>query len=111
MGTTSTKGLAVLPDGALLGQFQQSYPTHYPTPGYAEQDPDEVFQAVLLVIAKTVEQAGAGGLLGVSFSCAMHSLLAVDRESKPLTPLIIWADTRSGPQAEALRSTEQGKRI
>ncbi len=111
VGTTSTKGLAVLPDGALLGQFQQSYPTHYPTPGYAEQDPDEVFQAVLLVIAKTVEQAGAGGLLGVSFSCAMHSLLAVDRESKPLTPLIIWADTRSGPQAEALRSTEQGKRI
>ena len=111
MGTSSTKGLAVLPDGSVLAQAQKAYPTRYPKPGYAEQDPDEVFQAVIEIIYQTIQAAGADGLLGISFSCAMHSLLAVDRECRPLTPIIIWADIRSASQAKGLRATEIGKKI
>jgi len=36
-------------------------------------------------------------------SCFAHSLIAVDREWRPLTPLLGWRDTRSGEAAEWLR--------
>ena len=111
VGTSSTKGLAVISDGSILAQTQKEYPTRYPKPGYAEQDPDEVFQAVMDVITQTIQAAGAEGILGISFSCAMHSVLAVDKECRPLTRIIIWADIRSASQAKGLRVTELGKRI
>ena len=42
-------------------------------------------------------------MLCVSFSSAMHSLIAVDRELKPLTPCITWADNRSAAYVHMLR--------
>ena len=111
IGTTSTKGLAIRPDGEVLAQFQKEYPTHYPQPGSAEQDPQEVFQAVVEVIAQTIQLTREGFLAGVSFSGAMHSLMAVGEDGEPLTPLMTWADTRSAKQAEELRSTELGTAI
>lgn len=111
IGTTSTKGFAVRPDGEVLAHFQKEYPTHYPHRGWAEQDPQEVFQAVVEVITQTVQLTRAGLLTGVSFSCAMHSLMAVGANGEPLTPLITWADIRSAKQAETLKSKEAGKSI
>ncbi len=47
----------------------------------------------------------------ISFSAAMHSVIAVDSEGKPLTNAIIWADTRSVKQAAALRQSDTGTLI
>lgn len=112
IGTTSTKGLAVATDGTVLASSNKSYPTFYPVPGYAEQDPETIFSAVVEVIKTTLSKTGdSKTLLGLSFSCAMHSLMAVDKMGKPITPLIIWADMRSTPQAEALVQKDKSKII
>lgn len=108
IGTTSTKGLAIRPDGQVLAHFQKEYPTHFPQPGFAEQDPQEVFQAVVEIITQTVQLAGKKVLAGVSFSGAMHSLMAVSEDGEPMTALMTWADMRSTKQAEGLRSTPLG---
>jgi sugar (pentulose or hexulose) kinase len=44
IGTTSTKALAVLPNGNVLESQQRFYPTQYPKPGYAEQDPNKFWK-------------------------------------------------------------------
>ncbi|RYY18942.1 MAG: gluconokinase, partial [Sphingobacteriaceae bacterium] len=46
-----------------------------------------------------------------SFSCAMHSLILVDAEGKPLTNMINWADTRSAEIAGQLRFSPEGKTL
>ncbi len=112
IGTTSTKGLAVATDGTVLASFNKPYPTFYPHPGYAEQNSDTIFNAVVEVIQTTLVKTGnSKALLGISFSCAMHSLMAVDKSGKSLTPLIIWADMRSTIQAEALKLKPESKAI
>lgn len=111
IGTTSTKGLAVGSDGNVIASHQCYYPTFYPEAGRAEQDPLQIYQAVLEVLSKVIFQVSNSTvpLKAISFSSAMHSILAVDENSNPITPLVIWADTRSSKQAKELRATELGK--
>ncbi len=42
-------------------------------------------------------------IAAVAGSAFWHSLLALDAKSRPLTPVFMWADTRSTPDARALR--------
>jgi gluconokinase len=99
IGTTSTKGLLITNYGVVLASHQVAYPTHYPRPHFAEQNPEEIFAAVVSVI-QTI--AAHHEVTVISFSAAMHSIMAVNGEGKPLSPLIIWADTRSISQSQEL---------
>ena len=110
IGTTSTKGLVVSSEGHVLANYQSYYPTFYPQIDFAEQDPLQIYQAVLEIIAKAILQVpDSFELKGISFSSAMHSVMAVDEDSNPITPLVIWADTRSAHEARGLRATHLGK--
>src|SRR5271165_4117005 len=100
IGTTSTKAVAFDADGRILAQHAVEYPLLTPVPGAAEQDPDEIVAAVKHALAAVVAQsaaarASAGPVACVSFSAAMHSLIALDESGRPLTRSITWADTRA----------------
>ncbi len=110
IGTTSTKGLVVQSDGEVLSSSHRAYITSYPQPGYAEQSADELWNAVKQVIIESGERY-RDQISGISFSCAMHSLLVVDEKGNALSPVIIWADTRSAALAKALRTSDEGKRM
>lgn len=74
--------------------------------GKAEVDPDFVFEAAVTVIKSCVDKAGLQKNLisGIGMSCHMHSLMLVDREGRPLTKVMVWADTRSGEEAGYIAS-------
>lgn len=108
VGTTATKVTAFGVDGAQLAAAEQPYPLRSPQPGWAEQDPDEILAAVTGSLASVVAQVGAARVAGLSFSSAMHTLMALDGAGRPLTPVTSWADTRSEPQAERLRADGSG---
>lgn len=110
IGTTSSKALLVNPQGQVLASAQQAYSTHYPRAGFAEQTPADILDAVRNIIA-TASLRHTHQIRAISFSCAMHSLMAVDEQALPLTPLIIWADTRSSEEANELRQGELGKKL
>src|SRR5690348_8233736 len=103
IGTSSSKALAFSPDGRVFCQHQIAYPTDHPRPSFSEQNPAQILEAVTGVIAAVVRQMKRPPL-GVSFSAAMHSLMAVDGKGDPLSPLLIWSDGRSGAEAGWLRS-------
>lgn len=52
--------------------------------------------------------AGPDDILFLSFSSAMHSVIAVDAEGRPLTPCITWADNRSGEYTARLKREQVG---
>jgi gluconokinase len=111
IGTTSTKAVALGAAGGLLAEASRSYPTHSPCPGHIEQDPEEIFGAVLQVLKEVVDRLGGKQPLAVSFSSAMHSLIALGADGQPLSPCLIWADTRSEAEAARLRQTPAGQAI
>jgi gluconokinase len=57
------------------------------------------------------EAAEGARVAGVCVSAAMHSLLALDGDGRPLTPLLTWADARASEQAERLRADERGRAL
>src|SRR5574338_1385225 len=86
IGTTSTKAVVFDVDGKVKGHQTVDYPLYTPAPGVAEQDPQEIFAASLGAIRGAIAAAGvaAGDLRAVGFSAAMHSVIAVDAEGRPL---------------------------
>ncbi len=100
IGTTSVKSVLVDPQGAVLAEAGQEYPTVYPQPNWAEQDPEDWWQAV----CSTLRRLFAGprfdphGVAGVGVSCQAPSLVAVDKQGVPLYPALIWLDRRAEPQ-------------
>ncbi|USG65352.1 gluconokinase [Brevibacillus ruminantium] len=113
IGTTSTKAVVYREDGQLLGLGNVNYDLSTPRPAWAEQDPDEIFAAVLTALREAISHAGveAGQIAAIGFSTAMHSLIAVDESGRPLTNLITWADNRSLEQTERLKREGLGKAI
>jgi gluconokinase len=64
-----------------------------------EQDPDHVVEWTREVIE---EAGGSAGTDAVATSCFGHSLLALDRAGRPLTPILSWRDARSADAADWL---------
>lgn len=113
IGTTSTKTLVINREGQIMASHSIGYPLYTPRSDIAEQDPDTIFQAVVDAIGSVVQQAGLSGsdVLCVSFSSAMHSLIAIDQQGMPLTNCITWADNRSATQSQRLRTELDGHAI
>jgi gluconokinase len=110
IGTTSTKTLLVERSGAIRGEYSIGYGILTELPGRAEQNPDEIYEAVIAGIREVIAYSGvqATEILCVSFSSAMHSLIAIDGQFNPLTQSIIWADSRAVLQAERLKKSAEG---
>ncbi|MDD9270123.1 gluconokinase [Paenibacillus sp. GCM10023248] len=113
IGTTSTKTLVISREGKVVASHSIEYPLFTPAADRAEQDPQEILDAVVHGIGAVVAKAGitAEQVLCVSFSSAMHSLIAVDRDARPLTACITWADNRSSKYADELKRSGLGQQI
>ncbi len=113
IGTTSTKAVLFGEHGKVVGMHHVEYPLYSPTPSIAEQDPDEIFQAVKITIKEAVKKSGINpvSLKLVSFSSAMHSIIAIDKMGQPLTRCITWADSRATEWAKKIKDEWNGLEI
>lgn len=110
IGTTNTKAVAFSTDGKLLASAGISYPVYTDPDGRHELDPDELLHAVSSTLHQVVH-AVPDMPAGISFSCAFHSLIAVDARGAPLTKAMTWADLRPSAAAKALKASEASHRI
>ncbi|MEM8504641.1 MAG: gluconokinase [Cyanobacteria bacterium P01_D01_bin.1] len=97
IGTTSAKAVLFTAAGKVVGEHSIGYSLLSPQPEIQEQDPDEIYRAVIGSVREVVKRGlkQADSLIGLSFSSAMHSLIAADCQNRPLTNSITWADRRS----------------
>ncbi|HEY5371211.1 MAG TPA: gluconokinase [Hanamia sp.] len=110
IGTGSTKAIAMDCKGTVIADSQLYYSTQNPKPGYAEQDPEIIWNAFSKCITEIVDTLHYPPL-SISFSSAMHGLIAVNKQNKPISHLITWADTRSEKIAEQIRKSKQAESI
>ena len=109
IGTSSTRVLLWDLTGREIDgvRAQVKYQMHTTADGGVEMEADELLRHVCDCIDQALTQAGdrAGAIRAVGMSAFWHSLLGLDIDGKPLTPVYSWADTRAGGVAERLRST------
>jgi len=103
IGTTSTKAVAFSDTGDIIAREEIPYPILHPFASYSEQNPDEIFEAVINCIGTISQTLSTGNAELISFSAAMHSIMAIDETGNPLTNCIIWADNRASDIADQLR--------
>lgn len=113
IGTTSTKAVLFRETGEIVTQENNGYDLLTPDISTAEQDPNDIFNAVILSIGNVMKQSNIDieSLSFISFSSAMHSVIAIDDNNQPLTPCITWADNRSSHWADKIKSDYNGHEI
>lgn len=109
IGTSSTKAVLFDQTGRTIGKSSRAYALYSPVADAAEQNPVEIFAAVVQTVHHVVTECAIAPeeILALSFSAAMHSLLAVDVHGESLTPVLTWADNRSMTWAEEIRRSPQ----
>ncbi len=104
LGTTGNKATLYDAEGRLVGSAFYPYETEYAHPGWAEQNPEDWWQAVCASTQALMAQTGAtkAEIACVSFSGQMMGCVPVDRQARPLRKAIIWADQRAVEQVDWL---------
>jgi len=103
VGTTSAKCLAVDERGQAVGFGQQHYALHHPRAGWAEQDPEALWQGLAAAVRACLAQCPERGpVAGLALSTQADTLIPVDAQGRPLRPALSWMDGRAQAEQAAL---------
>lgn len=97
IGTSACKIALFTKDGKAQAASSGDYPVYYPKAGWAEQNPDQWWEAVCDTIMKVLDSSGVKPtqIAGVGIDGQSWSAIAMDQEGKVLTNTPIWMDTRA----------------
>jgi len=98
IGTTSTKAVLFDSTGAEWARAVSSpYRNLTPHAGWVEQDPNDLWDAVLSVLREVLTLAGSDMKVRAACMAAQSgSLLPANANGEPVYPLITWMDGRTG---------------
>ena len=103
MGTSSTKGVLVTPDGTVLASAQHDHQISLPRPGWAEVDAERVWWAEVAEVCRDLTRQAPGPVAGIGISGVGPSLVLCDAGLRPLRPAILYGiDTRATEEIEVL---------
>jgi gluconokinase len=113
LGTTSAKVIAFDSGGRELASAAEQLALAHPEPGAAEQDPADVYAAVMRALATVTRQASSLGYVveRIGISAAMHSLIPVAADDTPLMHALLWMDQRADEAARALWHSPAGPAV
>jgi glycerol kinase len=104
-GTTSTR--AILHDAALVPRAtaQLPLPQHYPSPGWVEHEPEDIWSATVAVLKDALAQGGttAAEVAGIGITNQRETTLLWDRATgRALHRAIVWQDRRTAAHCARL---------
>jgi xylulokinase len=113
VGTSGCKAAVVTTEGRILATAYPTYPTRYPQPLWAEQDPADWWRAVIDSTRQVMEASRAkpADILGLSFSTQMVNVIPVDAQGEPLGACISWLDGRAWEEARKVMGKLGGPSI
>lgn len=105
-GGSSSKATLLGEDGRVYATAgKQEYPTYYPENGWAEQDPDDSYRAMVGNVREILDTTGIDpkDIAAMALDAATHTAVLVGADDRPVRRAIYWTDTRSAAQAARLK--------
>ena len=111
LGTSSVKAALLGEDGVVAATASHDYPILSPRPGWAEQDPDDWWNATCTALRAALAQAGAAkrDVAAIAAGGQMHGTVLLDEAGKLLRPAIIWPDGRAVAEAARAHSALEAR--
>jgi xylulokinase len=103
IGTSSSKGVLVRPDGTIVATTQRPHELSLPRPGWAEHDAETVWWADFVAITRELADREGGQITAVGVSGIGPAVLPVDAAGQSLRPAILYGiDTRATQEGDEL---------
>ncbi len=106
-GTTSSRSILFDAAGRPVASAQREFTQHFPSPGWVEHDPEEIWSTQSATIAVVLARAGArpGDLAAIGITNQRETTVLWERSTgRPLAPAIVWQDRRTAERCAALRA-------
>lgn len=113
IGTSACKITVFDENGQVMANESGAYPVYYPQSGWAEQNPQEWWEAVCLTIRKVLDRGNISSkeIEGVGVDGQSWSSVFIDREGSVLSNTPIWMDTRAEDLCNRLKVQMGEERI
>lgn len=97
IGTSACKIAVFHRDGKLQASASGDYKVYYPCPGWAEQNPEEWWDAVCKATRICLEKGNVSpkDIVGIGIDGQSWSAIPIDKDGNVLTNTPIWMDTRA----------------
>ena len=107
VGTTGTKALLIEQTGRPVADAISEYPLSTPRPGWAEQHPEQWWQATAKAVSSVIGSSGVSptDIVGVGLSGQMHGAVFLDEEEQVIRPALLWCDQRTVKQCQWITDT------
>ena len=105
-GGSSSKATLLGEDGRVAATATCEYPTYYPQSGWAEQNPEDSWNAFVSNVRELLEKSGVAPeeIAAVALDAATHKAVLLDAQDRPVRNAIYWTDTRASAEADELRA-------
>ncbi|MDN6566574.1 MAG: xylulose kinase, partial [Actinomyces sp.] len=89
------------------------YATSHPRPGWAEQNPEDWWNALQASTHRAIANAGVSPaeIAGICYDATTLSMVAMDDHGVELRPAIMWMDVRATDQAARSENSESVARL
>jgi glycerol kinase len=107
-GTTSTRAIVFDVKLAPISSAQKELRQIYPSPGWVEHDPEEIWSAVVATVREAMSKAGirAKDVAGIGITNQRETTILWDRSTgKPIHNAIVWQDRRTADACAAFRAS------
>ncbi|MCX7707601.1 MAG: FGGY family carbohydrate kinase, partial [Anaerolineae bacterium] len=105
VGTTATKALLFDAEGRVLASASRGYRLITPQPGWVEQDPEDLWGAVVEVLRElSGRAAGHGRVVALCLSSQGGTTIPVDATGRALANAFSWMDQRAVEEAAAVEA-------
>ncbi|MDA3956068.1 FGGY family carbohydrate kinase [Oceanispirochaeta sp.] len=107
LGTTSTKTVLFDDKLKVVASAKAEYPTVYPRQGWAEQNPEDWWEALVSTTAEILKKSGVDpvDIVGIGADSMSSMALPLDKDGLPLRNGLIWLDRRSQSESDWIRAS------
>jgi glycerol kinase len=113
-GTTSSRAILFDKAGAIVSVAQKEFTQLFPSPGWVEHDPAEIWSSQIGVATEAIAKAGleGGHIAAIGITNQRETTIVWDRETgKPVYNAIVWQDRRTADYCDSLKAAGHEKMI
>lgn len=113
IGTTTIKGVVYDNTGKVLKTSRQVSENISPRSGLVTKEPERVLKSVIEIIKELISFSTSCNtkIDFITFSCFMHSIMAVDKNGEAISSCAMWSDSKGESFATEYRQNGLGLKI